>query len=531
MDRHNDAVAAISASVRKFHAQNKPFRIYHGSTNSTRPLSFQRDKMVNTSDLSHVLKVDTDARTVLVEPNVPMDLLVQATLPYGLVPPVVMEFPGITVGGGFAGTSGESSSFKYGFFDWTVNWTEMVLPNGDVVIVSPSNKPDLFHGAAGSFGTLGVTTLLEIRLIDAKTYVELTYHPVTTTAQAVQMMKDFATDPATDYLDGILFSLHKGFIITGRLTDTLSSPSLKVRLFSRAWDPWFYRHVEKLPVTKPTTEAVPLVDYLFRYDRGGFWVGHYGFKYFLMPFNRVTRFLLNPFMHTRVMYHALHESGLSHRYIVQDLALPASKTEQFIDYCDAEFNIYPLWLCPLRQSEQDAEVSLHPHSSTSGEAKGNKRELLINVGLWGPGPSPYSSFVAANRRLEQQIRSLGGMKWLYAHAYYTEDEFWAIYDRSWYDALRRKYDASWLPSVYDKVKVDPEKARRAVAGVWSLWPLSGLYGVGKVVLGRREYLLAGGKGWNGRVLGLLVLLLGLMWAAVRGILPDSWTARWVVSGG
>lgn len=65
--------------------------------------------MVDTSLLNNVLRVDTETMTALVEPNVPMDSLVQATLPFGLVPPVIMEFPGITVGGGFAGTAGESS--------------------------------------------------------------------------------------------------------------------------------------------------------------------------------------------------------------------------------------------------------------------------------------------------------------------------------------------------------------------------------------------------------------------------------------
>jgi FAD/FMN-containing dehydrogenase len=58
-----------------------------------------------------------------------MDKLVEATLEYGLIPPVVMEFPGITVGGGYAGSAGESSSFKYGYFDQTVNSVEIVLAN------------------------------------------------------------------------------------------------------------------------------------------------------------------------------------------------------------------------------------------------------------------------------------------------------------------------------------------------------------------------------------------------------------------
>ncbi|ENI08504.1 hypothetical protein COCC4DRAFT_37225, partial [Bipolaris maydis ATCC 48331] len=74
--------------------------------------------------------MERHTKTALIEPNVPMDVLVQETMKAGLLPPVVMEFPGITVGGGFVGTAGESSSFKYGFFDRTVLSAEVVLADG-----------------------------------------------------------------------------------------------------------------------------------------------------------------------------------------------------------------------------------------------------------------------------------------------------------------------------------------------------------------------------------------------------------------
>lgn len=112
-DSHDEAVTLIAANVRKFYDQKEPFRIYHGSTNSTRQSQRSRDRLVDTSAMSRVLKVDTERKTALVEPNVPMDGLVEATLQHGLLPPVVMEFCGITVGGGFSGTSGETSSFRY----------------------------------------------------------------------------------------------------------------------------------------------------------------------------------------------------------------------------------------------------------------------------------------------------------------------------------------------------------------------------------------------------------------------------------
>lgn len=97
MNVHNEAVETISAQVAKFHDQGIPFRLYHGSTNSTQSRKVDPSRMVDTSKLNHVISIDGERKTCLVEPNVPMDQLADATLPYGLVPQVVMEFPGITV--------------------------------------------------------------------------------------------------------------------------------------------------------------------------------------------------------------------------------------------------------------------------------------------------------------------------------------------------------------------------------------------------------------------------------------------------
>src|SRR5277367_1359802 len=218
---HQQSVTHIADRVRQFSMHQKPFRICHGSTNSTRPTKKYLDQMIDTTSLSQVLKIDTNTNTALVEPNVPMDKLVEVTLQHGLILPVVMEFPGITAGGGFAGTSGESSSFRHGFFEHTVNWIEIVLPNGEVVTASKTENPDLFYGAASSFGTLGITTLLELQLIKSKTYIELTYHPVCSVYEAMQTSKEETKNPASDYIDGILFARDLGVTCDGRLTNVL----------------------------------------------------------------------------------------------------------------------------------------------------------------------------------------------------------------------------------------------------------------------------------------------------------------------
>lgn len=581
MERHSAAVARVAAAVRQFFERKEAYRIFHGSTNSTRPRPWSRAAAVDISALDRVVSVDVAARTALVEPNVPMDRLVEQTLRHGLVPPVVMEFPGITAGGGFAGTAGESSSFRHGFFDDTVRSVEMVLADGQVVTARPEGeRADLFRGAAGAVGTLGIATLLELRLMRARRYVKTTYRRTGSVAEAVAAVRAATAREGNDYVDGILYSKDHGVIVTGELTDEKPA-GVRPQTFSRAWDPWFYLHVQErtrsLPASSSSsspvsaaaaapagaavegssaadpstvTEYIPLAEYLFRYDRGGFWVGRQPFRYFWMvPFTRLTRWFLDDFLHTRMMYRALHASGQHQTFVVQDLALPFETAERFVDYTADEFAIWPLWLCPLQRR---APPTFHPFATppplpasvssekvaapalsgaaeavsastaadgtrtttttttitttTAVAADGTTEEarrqagMMLNIGLWGPGPAALSrspaAFVAANRRLEAKLRELGGMKWLYAHTYYSAADFWAIYGgRGWYDALRAKYGASHLPSVYDKVKVDEDVGARARV---LPWPFGGFYGIWKAIQSRdyEKHRKAEWK-WNG----------------------------------
>ncbi|KAL1957490.1 hypothetical protein VTO42DRAFT_5953 [Malbranchea cinnamomea] len=507
MEAHARAVAQIASAIRAFHRSKTPFRISHGSTNSTRPQQHKQN-VLDISALRNVVHIDTEKRTALVEPNVPMDRLVEATLKHGLIPPVVMEFPGITVGGGYAGTAGESSSFRHGFFDRTIASVEIVKADGEVVVARPGEDvrsgegyADLFHGAAGALGTLGTTTLVELRLVKARKFVRTTYHPQRSVGDAIENVGKQTGNEKNDYVDGILFSKEHGVVVTGEMTDDLP-PNKQVQTFSDPWDPWFYLHAREKTknATGPVTDIIPLAEYLFRYDRGGFWVGKSAFDYFKFPFNKLTRWWLDDFLHTRMLYRALHASGESKRYIVQDLALPYSTAEEFINYTAARFGIWPLWLCPLKESPQP---TMHPHSRSKETTASHGKYpcgQMLNIGVWGFGPANLDEFVEANRDLERRLQELGGMKWLYAHTYYTEDEFWQNFDRDWYEGLRQKYNATSLPSVYDKVKIDVEADRREMAQSWgrwlrSLWPLGGMYGIRKAIQSR-DYYIARNSTWK-----------------------------------
>jgi len=501
MEAHAAIVQKISQRVAQFHSQKKPFRIYHGSTNSTRQSTRTTANTVDTSALNRVLSIDTANLTVTTEPNVGMGPLVEATLKHGLIPPVVMEFQTITAGGGFSGSSGESSSFRHGAFEANVVGIEIVLPDGTVTKASRTEKPDLLWGAASAFGTIGVVTLVEVKLRPCKAFVELRYIHCKQPQDYVELIKSESEKPDVEYLDGIVYARDSTVICSGRFIDAVPKGKKSVGFTGKS-DTWFYLRAQeaetKLKAGKTedeVTDYIPIRDYLFRFNRGGFWTARYAFKYFVTPFNRITRRVLDRFMQTSVMYHAMHKSGLHDYYVIQDVGVPYSRAAEFHNWLDDTYKMYPIWLCPLRirRDEPNSNHGLHAEFNDP-----NTESHLLNYGVWGPVPGDRKEVVRLNRLLEHKVQECGGKKWLYSHAYYTEEEFWAHYDRGAYDAVRERYGAGHLPSVFDKTRVDWEKEeaelekRPLKKTAWKIWPLRGLYGVYHAWSGR-EYLLQKGK--------------------------------------
>ena len=78
--------------------------------------------------------------------------------------------------------------------------------------------------------------------------------------------------------------------------------------------------------------------------------------------------------------------------------------------------------------------------------------VYVNFGFWDVVTTreqrPAGHF---NRLIERKVRELGGIKSLYSDSYFAEDEFWAIYNRQAYAALKERYDpAGVLGDLYAK---------------------------------------------------------------------------------
>lgn len=457
MDNHSTLVADIANRIKQHvsSGSTKKLRFKHGSTNSTRSTNGEYE-YIDVGALNRVLCVDTDAKLATVEPNVPMSVLVETTLKYGLLPEVVMEFPAITVGGGIQGAGLESSSFKYGQFNDTCVEYELITADGKIIRASHNENADLFYGISSSYGTLAVVTLAKIRLVPATKYVRVTYTRFETAEMLVDSLKN-ATDEQVDFLEGIIFSAKEAVSIRGSFADTAE----RVQTFSKARDPWFYNHVRQIiEKAEVYSEYIPIRDYLFRYSRGAFWMGEYVFPLFHLPRGAVMHYIMNPVLNAKKLYEYLHVANVTQSYLIQDYYYPFDTAKEYIRLNENDFQIYPVWLCPIKATSTVQKLS--PHYSPGNE-------MLLNVGMYGQSQKFLDAgYLNANRRIEQFAISNKGRKMFYAHSYYPQEEFWQVYDHSWYTSLRDRYNVgSTFPEIWEKIYVSKKYKPSLYGTLWA----------------------------------------------------------------
>lgn len=441
-DKHRERVEQIAEKVRNARENDEKPTIYHGSSHSVRPEEYETDEKIHVERLNHFIDIDEEEQTVLMEPDISMRELVDETLKHDLIPHIVPEFPTITVGGAIQGGAGESSCFKYGLFGDHCTKFEIVTGEGEKIEATPDRNEDLFYETLGSYGSFGILTEVKMNLLPAKEYVELEYIDVDGFEEAQEVIER-QCDTDVDFIDAIMFSKDRGVVMVGELSD--GEDDLPESTFTGMTDEWFYIHADKISQNKENyRENIPIKDYFFRYDIGAFWAVKYGYEEAKMPFNRITRTLFHPFNNTSVAYDSgIHGGNFSSEYIIQDVITRKENTQALLEWSDENLDIYPIWLLPLKP-EEDAKLA--PSYLDT--------DLTINVGIWGR-PQTEEDPRDLKEKLEQKQIELGARKTLYAQQFYSEDEFWQIYDKEHYQRLREKYGTKEaFPSVYEVTHVE-----------------------------------------------------------------------------
>jgi FAD/FMN-containing dehydrogenase len=388
-------------------------------------------KRIDVRSFHHVLHIDSSSRVAEVEGMTTYEELADETLKLGLLPTVVPQLKTITIGGAISGIGIESSSFKFGLVHETVDELEILLGDGSTIVCSATQNSDLFRGFPNSYGTLGYVLRLKVKLIPMKKYVKLTHTKFTDPAMFFAQAEALCVNPHFDYIDGVVFSGSEMYITCGEFTD--NAPFVSDYTYMKM----FYQSIRQRDVDYLTAK-----DYIWRWDTDWFWCSKHFYVQHAPVRLLATKWLLNSNTYQRIM-------RLSHKVIpdsktesvIQDVDIPIEHTVEFLDFLLREIGVLPIWICPFRSYDPSVTYDLYAL---------DPRKLYINFGFWDTVPSaqPEGHF---NKKIETKALALCGKKGLYSTAYYDEETFWQIYNRSAYEALKTKYDPSCcFKDLYEK---------------------------------------------------------------------------------
>jgi FAD/FMN-containing dehydrogenase len=368
--------------------------------------------------------------------------LASATLAHQAMPCVVPQLRSITVGGAMAGVGIEATSFRHGLVHDTAIALEVLTGDGRVVICTRDNEHrDLFFGFPNSYGTLGYALKLTMRTQPVRKFVQVEHNRFSAAGDCLAAIVRLAAQPDVDFLDGVVFAPDEMVVSAGRFLDEARHVS------DYSFERIYYRSLRER-----STDFLTTAGYLWRWDTDWFWCSkNVGAQHPLLR-RLFGRKHLGSVTYQKIMRwnarlrvtSALDRIRRTHsETVIQDVDIPADRAPEFLDFLHAEVGILPIWICPIRAPDPSCTATLYPLP---------RRTMSINFGFWDTVRSREPRVPGmVNRKIERRVGELGGLKSLYSDSYFTQDEFWSIYDRRAYIAVKQRYDpAGLLGDLYAK---------------------------------------------------------------------------------
>lgn len=417
MATHEEKVARVVQQILA-HKSTQPLSLRKKAVSHSVPNPRDKrytDKKVDISDLNTILFIDPHQRTCVAEPGVTFYDLVTETLRYKLVPMVVPELKTITIGGAVAGCSIESMSYKYGGFHDSCLAYEIITAKGEVLLCSPTNENSLlFHMVHGAFGTLGIISLLHFKLVPAQPFVHVIYKKYHQLEHYLEAIWHHYQQQDIDFMDGIIHSPTELVLSVGNFVE--EAP------YTHNYD---WMGIYYLSTKERKEDYLTTRDYFFRYEKGVTNV---------YPQSFLGRLLFGRFINSTTVLRFVEKF---HRFIPNsmipitiDTFIPFSQVRTFLDWYIREINHFPLWCVPYKR--------VHDYEWISPSFLGAiKDELFLDLAIYGMKKHPEKNYY---RMIEEKLLEIGGLKTLISNNFYSENEFWHIWNKENYLKVKAQTD-------------------------------------------------------------------------------------------
>lgn len=436
--RHDEKKRTLASAL---HAGGGSVALGKDTSNLFRDREPAARQRLDVRGFNEVLRVEPAQRFVEVEGMTTYAALLDATLAHGVMPAVVPQLKSITIGGAAAGVGIEASSFKYGLVHETLLELDVLTGTGEVVTCTPDNEHrELFFGFPNSYGTLGYALKLKAATVPVKPFVRLEHRRFDDARDFFAALAHWCGEPV-DFVDGVVFAPGEHYLTVGLFTDNAPHTS-----------DYTFEHIYYRSIRERREDFLATRDFVWRWDTDWFWCSKN--LYVQNPLIRrlVGRSRLNSVTYARVMrwnsQWGLTRTldrllGWHSESVIQDVDIPVARAPEFLEFFHREIGIRPIWTCPTKCFRRDRRFPLFPMDPDT---------LYVNFGFWDvvKRRAPLARG-QLNRLIERKVGELGGIKSLYSDSYFERDEFWRIYNRPAYDALKRKYDpAGRFPDLYEK---------------------------------------------------------------------------------
>lgn len=377
----------------------------------------RKNEQLDISALNEILEIDPRGKTCTAEAGVTFVELISATLRHGLVPLVVPELKTISIGGAVSGCSVESRSFKVGGFHDTCLEYEVITARGDVLTCAPDHENSLlFQMMHGTFGTLGILSRLKFKLMPAKSFVRMRYEKHRSLADYQAAIWRHYQTQDVEFMDGIIHSLSELVLCVGEFADEAPYTN------RYDWTKVYFQSTRERSEDYLTTPH-----YLFRYDHGvtnvhpRSWLGRLCFA----PFFGSTQLLRLAEMFHRFL-------SRDKPTITLDVFVPFAKVAEFFSWYTKEFRHFPLWCVPYRCPRPYAWLSAERFP-----CRDERDKLFLDIAIYGMEQRGDRNY---HKLMEEKLLELGGLKTLISHNYFSEEDFWKIWNRPNYEKLKQRTD-------------------------------------------------------------------------------------------
>jgi FAD/FMN-containing dehydrogenase len=131
--------------------------------------------LIDTNSLDKILALDTAGGTAMVQAGVVWRDLVAHAATSGLMPPVLTNNLGVTIGGTLSVAGLGVASFRHGAQGDNVLELEAVMGTGEIVTCSRETNPEMFDLLRSSLGQFGIITRAKLRLRPFKPNVRMLF--------------------------------------------------------------------------------------------------------------------------------------------------------------------------------------------------------------------------------------------------------------------------------------------------------------------------------------------------------------------